>query len=262
MPKKKRSGTKMILMIGVVVLLILGVGGYFLVRSVQPETTQEKVVVTPVVKPEPKPQPEPEPQREEPALTESDVFPVEVTPGTDSDSDGLSDTEENTVYKTDPRMPDTDSDGFLDGNEVFHRYNPAATGTLLEQGIVVVQMGTAGSVNYSFMFPAIWETSADGDVFVLDAQTGQGFRISTTSKDSEQTFETWVSNMTALEDPLEGTTKNGLPMLSSQNQLMTYVDLGSAVLVMEYDTGTKARVDYLQTMQMMLNSVEVVSQEE
>jgi hypothetical protein len=47
-------------------------------------------------------------------------------------------------------------------------------------------------------------------------------------------------------------------MMSSENQLMTYVDLGSAVLIVEYDTGIKARVDYLQTMQMMLNSVEVV----
>ncbi len=259
-PKKKRSSTKIILIAGVVVLLVLGVGGYFLVKSVGnkvEEVVQVDEVVEVVPEPEPEPQPEPEPGPEPEAV---DPFAIEVSPGTDSDSDGLSDTEEKTVYGTNPRLPDSDADGFLDGNEVFHRYNPASTGTLLEAGVVVLEtatVGTSESIDYTFTYPGVWDASADGDVLVLDAQTGEGFRISSVTKNPEETLEAWVKNMTTLEDPLVGTTKNGLVMLSSQNQLMTYVDLGFAVLVMEYDTGTKARVNYLQTMQMMLNSVEV-----
>jgi len=45
--------------------------------------------------------------------------------------------------------------------------------------------------------------------------------------------------------------------VQSENQLWAYVDLGEAVLVVEYDTGIKTRIDYLQTFKMMLNSIEL-----
>ncbi len=41
------------------------------------------------------------------------------TQAQDSDGDGLSDADEMLVYGTDPRNPDTDSDGILDGAEGF-----------------------------------------------------------------------------------------------------------------------------------------------
>lgn len=263
--KKKHSGTKIILMVGVVVLILLSLGGYFLVTRVEDgeevapgfslgEVVDEVAEVEQVQEVEEAPEEEEEEEPEEVA----DPFAVEVTPGTDSDSDGLSDTEERTVYNTNPRLPDSDADGFLDGNEVFHRYNPSATGTLLEEGIVVRETATVGSLDYTFTFPAVWEASAEGDALVLDAQTGEGFRISAIEKDSDQTLALWVAQNVVLADSLTGVTKNGLPLIQSENQLMAYVDLGSAVLVVKYDTGTKGRVDYLQTMQMMLNSVEVV----
>lgn len=50
----------------------------------------------------------------------------------DSDNDGLFDREEVKVYKTDPLNPDTDGDGFLDGNEVRDGYNPNGAGRLYE----------------------------------------------------------------------------------------------------------------------------------
>jgi hypothetical protein len=63
--------------------------------------------------------------------------PVLPPGGLDSDSDGLTDVEEP-LYGTDVRNPDADSDGFLDGNEVFHLYNPAARSSvrLLDSGLV------------------------------------------------------------------------------------------------------------------------------
>lgn len=50
----------------------------------------------------------------------------------DSDDDGLFDREEVRVYKTNPLKPDTDGDGFLDGNEVKSGYNPNGAGKLFE----------------------------------------------------------------------------------------------------------------------------------
>ncbi len=49
---------------------------------------------------------------------------VKVESPIDSDSDGLSDTEELDIYHTDPNHPDTDQDGFLDGSEVKYNFDP------------------------------------------------------------------------------------------------------------------------------------------
>jgi len=101
------------------------------------------------------PAPAPSPTTEEPlSPAESMFFPPEVTEPTDSDQDGLSDEEEETlgtninnidtdndglfdreevkVYKTNPLVADTDGDGYLDGDEVKNGYNPNGAGKLYE----------------------------------------------------------------------------------------------------------------------------------
>lgn len=50
----------------------------------------------------------------------------------DTDDDNLSDREEIKVYLTDPLNPDTDNDGFLDGDEVRGGYNPSGPGYLID----------------------------------------------------------------------------------------------------------------------------------
>ncbi|CAN0478815.1 unnamed protein product, partial [Phaeothamnion confervicola] len=42
----------------------------------------------------------------------------------DSDGDGLYDSDETTVYLTDPANADSDGDGYDDGQEVFDGTNP------------------------------------------------------------------------------------------------------------------------------------------
>jgi lipoprotein-anchoring transpeptidase ErfK/SrfK len=43
--------------------------------------------------------------------------------GADADADGLRDVDE-AIYKTNPAIPDTDGDGFSDGEEVFNSFDP------------------------------------------------------------------------------------------------------------------------------------------
>lgn len=50
----------------------------------------------------------------------------------DSDGDELSDLVEVKIYQTDPLDPDTDNDGYLDGEEVKAGYNPKGSGKLLD----------------------------------------------------------------------------------------------------------------------------------
>ncbi|MDD5252189.1 MAG: hypothetical protein PHT12_06195 [Patescibacteria group bacterium] len=49
---------------------------------------------------------------------------------TDSDGDGLSDSEETQVYRTDSHNADTDGDGYLDGAEVKGGFDPNGPGKL------------------------------------------------------------------------------------------------------------------------------------
>jgi len=48
----------------------------------------------------------------------------------DTDRDGLTDKQEETTWKTDPNNPDTDGDGFLDGEEAKKGYNPNGEGKI------------------------------------------------------------------------------------------------------------------------------------
>ncbi len=47
-----------------------------------------------------------------------------VTAETDSDRDGITDFDEIVIYKTNPKIADSDGDGFTDGAEVLSGYNP------------------------------------------------------------------------------------------------------------------------------------------
>ncbi len=260
---KKRSSTKMIIIGGLVGITLLSLGGWYAVTLVsEPEpvvvATPVKTTTRPVVVVPDKPVETVVPDKKvEPA---ADPFATKVTPGVDSDSDGLSDTEEKQVYKTNYRLPDSDSDGFLDGNEVFHRYNPNGTapGTLIGAGLVVLYEGQAGYELYQFSYPTVFEMETSAKGVVLDAQTGEGFRVEAVTKSGSIDLKNWVEDEIGIEDYVEDSTKTGLPLIQSDNLLVAYIDLGTGVLVFTYDTGTKARVDYLQTMKMMINSVELI----
>jgi len=263
--KKNTSHTKKLLMIGGVFVFLLALAGYLVVLSTKPAPEQQQVVQT--TRPTPETQVEPEEVPETPPVEEEEpeveevpeVFPVETIPGVDSDSDGLTDVEETEVYGTHPKLPDTDSDGFLDGNEVFHRYNPAGTapGTLFESGLVKEYVGAYQETSYQFYLPSVWKVNDTDDIFVLEVPTGEGFLIGFQAKQADQALKDWVSENTILEDGIVGSTKNGLGLVQAENQLTAYVDLGTGVMIFTYDTGIKTRIDYLQSFQMMLNSVTV-----
>lgn len=56
-------------------------------------------------------------------VTALEIIDIPTGP-VDSDSDGLSDNEERDIFRTDPIHPDTDNDGYLDGNEVKYKFDP------------------------------------------------------------------------------------------------------------------------------------------
>jgi hypothetical protein len=265
--KKKMAGsTKAILVAGVVLLLgLAGIGAYVWISTRPPEVPTEPELPTRPEEPSVPEEPEQPEEPEEPTEPEEPEtpFPTELSPGRDTDSDGLTDLEE-VLYGTNARLPDTDADGFLDGNEVFHRYNPRGTapGTLLESGLVKEYAAPSAYTTY---YPAAWSPRAVADnalAIVLVAPSGETVTLSAESKDSTMTLSDWFNAAnpgSSASDLLASTTKNGYPSLTAQDQLTAYLDLGPSVVTISYQITVKPTIDFLLTFQMMVNSVTAVS---
>ncbi len=136
---------------GVVLLAILGVGGYLawqqfgkgrgaavneVVNTPQTSNVNEGLTV-PEVTPEPEvpvpPVTPPVLDSDGDGLTDAEEATLGTDPAkSDTDDDGLNDREEVQIYRTNPLNPDTDGDTYLDGSEVQNGYNPNGPGRLFE----------------------------------------------------------------------------------------------------------------------------------
>ncbi|MEK7473661.1 MAG: fibronectin type III domain-containing protein [Patescibacteria group bacterium] len=187
------------------------------------------------------------------------VAPTLPPGGLDSDSDGLSDLEE-AVFGTDARVPDTDRDGFLDGNEVFHLYNPAAAAPvrLLDSGLVVPFVSPAG---WSMYVPKSWTATPDeNDGSRATIRTGQGevFRVSIEDNPGEQSLADWYATRHAgvvssqLRDIL---TKGGLVGLLGPDRLDAHFAWDGKILALTYDNAEKPFINFRTTYEMLMNSL-------
>jgi methionine sulfoxide reductase heme-binding subunit len=61
----------------------------------------------------------------------------------DSDLDGLTDEGEKQIFKTNPTLPDTDGDGFLDGAEILNHTNPLDYADPIGKGIANLSNGVS-----------------------------------------------------------------------------------------------------------------------
>lgn len=247
---KSRVPIWMWALIAVLVLFILAAIGYVVLGRAQPQP-----VVAPVVE-----------QVKPPVVQEVPVVPVVEAPrepelSKDSDSDGLSDIEER-MYGTDYRNPDTDGDTFLDGNEVFHLYDPlgVAPSTLLDTG--AVKVFTAEQFPFSVYYPTTWKVQADAANALVTFTSPNIVSIAATwsVKAEGATIEDWiVANVddAELRTMQVSYTKQGYYTLRSADDLVAYIDIGGMVYVITYDLSSSKEISYTQTFAMMVNSLTI-----
>lgn len=247
---KKTSGSKrrVLIIVGAAVLVVMLIAATIVVLADKLSNKKEAEVpvvtvpepVTPVVT-----GPTPEP------------FKLEPVAGRDTDSDGLSDIEER-MFGSNTRLPDTDRDGFLDGNEVFNQYDPLRTSPakLLER--YVVKKFEDASIGWTFLYPSLWGVAVKSDEagkmsVLVTIASGEIMEFSAESKtNSELTLEDYVNGETDFEFTK---TKSGLPMATEQSQMKTYIDLGDDVLAASYSLNGKNTIDFVSSFQMILNSI-------
>lgn len=183
---------------------------------------------------------------------------VEETNAKDTDSDGLTDVEE-LLYGTNFREPDSDKDSFLDGNEVFHRYHPLglAPATLLDTGAVKVFEDSL--YPFTIYYPSTWSTVLnESDTAVTFRSARQAtIDVEWEEKDVDETLAQWYeANQPSSRGEMKGIlTKEGYYGLTTSDDRTAYLDVGEAVITLTYDLGSRIQVEYLQTFQMMVNSL-------
>jgi len=92
-----------------------------------------------------------------PKVLKDQVNTVDALRFRDTDKDSLTDFDELYVYSTSPYLPDTDSDGILDGDEVKRNQNPnCAEGKdcSLSPDMAVISANTSSTLNPLFVAPA------------------------------------------------------------------------------------------------------------
>ncbi|MBI4133400.1 hypothetical protein HY478_02185 [Candidatus Uhrbacteria bacterium] len=243
-PQKKK--VPVLLIVGIAFLVVIGVGGFFFLQSLKPKSPPQVAInVTP---PTPLPPVNVAPPPPPPPLP-----PAPIRPGIDTDSDGLTDVEETTIYNSNPRNPDTDGDSFIDGNEVFHLYDPTrgANATLADSPAMQEFVNTDATV--SLLMPKAW----------LERQTphpsGFEFSIAPDGSSISLDFTTQEASEIAASDPASTfgpfTSKGGYEGLRSTDRRKVILDLPVIGVSVSYDLGSGRTIEFLRTFEMIVNSV-------
>ncbi len=251
-------------------VLLLGGASFFVLSPYifKKPAARPKVVTPPPVKIAPvTPKPG---EGEMPATTTPEVseIPAEEIPtmwqsALDSDGDGLTDDEELT-YSTDQNKPDTDEDGFLDGHEVFHLYNPQGKTPvrLLDTGSVKIYKNTAK--NYEIYYPSPWS------VQVVDEKEGEAIFMSPTGEFIQILVEENPQKLPIVNWYLEQSpgvpvgkletfvTKSNLDGIKSPDLLNAYFSSNSEVYIISYNIGARVRATFYRTFEMTLNSFRII----
>lgn len=184
-------------------------------------------------------------------------------PGVDTDQDGLSDVEENSVFTTSINKLDTDTDNYADNTEVWNLYNPIGAGLLKDSGLVNVYKNK--TYQYSILYPKNWrledETNGDNVMFFSNIE---GFiQIITQVNNNNQSLAQWYAGMNNLSETMDLTvltTTSGLEVLYSPDGLTAYVlDLHNKknIYVITYSPGQNNKLDFIGTFKMMVNSLTI-----
>jgi len=180
----------------------------------------------------------------------------------DSDNDQLTDEEED-LYGTEKRKPDTDEDGYIDGQELINLFNPKAAGASFLATSGLVNQYTNPIFNYEILHPSAWlarPTDQSLSEVIFQSTTGEYIEVLVQDNPDKLDLVQWYLKQSPLADLNQlkrQVTKQGYDELISPDQLTHYlVDKNNPdkVYVLSYNIGNKTRVNFLTTFQTMLAS--------
>jgi hypothetical protein len=191
--------------------------------------------------------------------------PINYTGSLDTDADKLTDLEED-MYQTEKRSPDTDGDGFLDGEELINGYNPKMAGDSKLETSGLVNRYTNPIFNFEILYPASWLARPEDQslkVVLFMTSTEEFMKISVEDNLEKLDLVNWYLRLSPGADLnlLEKiTTKKGYEALASPDKLTYYIldpNTQDKVYAINYNIGTLNEINFSTTLQMMIGSFTV-----
>lgn len=253
--KKSKQKVPVVLIIGILFLVVVALGGYLVLRSVAPPAAP--LATSP---PAPSPTPTPTPPPAPTPVPTPPPAPEPIRPGSDTDSDGLTDVEETSVYGSNPNNPDTDGDSFIDGNEVLHLYDPTRPSPAkLDSNPAMTTY--AGALPVRFLLPEAWATLPAGgpaegsDRVQFTLSTGELFKVQAISMTAGTDVASEAAKLFPDETFDRFRSKSGYDGLENGNRRIVVVAIPGHWVSFVYDLGSARTIEYLRTFEMMVNSV-------
>lgn len=191
-----------------------------------------------------------------------------LTQGNDADGDTLTDTEER-LYGTDPNKPDTDGDGFFDGEELKKLFDPTiATASHLDSSILT-HAYTNKTFKYRLLYPAAWvakAVNASEREVIFTSATGEFISLSV--EDNPQSLsplDWYVTKQDPGVNPAQlqsrvGETWTGIIGMDGRTvYFMRKSEKGAGstaplMYTLQYNVNSKTEVNFISTFQMMVQS--------
>lgn len=262
--KKRKFSLVPIIVFGAIILILGGSGAgvyfIFLKPSKPALITKPEVVAPKIVEKE---EEEIVEKKEEISATSTKEEIVEeegIKIAADIDGDGLTDVEEK-VYGSDTTNPDTDKDGFLDGHEVFHLYNPVGLSPVRLLDTSAVKEYTNQELQYQIYFPAPWSVKVLSGTAVFNSNTGEFIEVLIEKNENNLPIISWYLSQAPgvrVGDLATFVTKSNLDGIKSPDRLTAYFTKNGLVYIISYNIGTKKDINYNRTFEMMLNSLKIL----
>lgn len=180
------------------------------------------------------------------------------TPSQDPDHDQLSEAEE-VLYNTQSTLPDTDNDGFLDGHEVFHLYNPSGTSPEKLEPAGLVQRYSSPTLGFEILYPRSWVVNPEAGERTIVFQAGDGEAIKLMIVENLEKLElnAWLSqHQPEVQTSPWTSNKASLTALVAQDGHTIYLASGTNIFALSYSPQVEPP-RYLRTLEMMANSLSV-----
>lgn len=192
--------------------------------------------------------------------TPEPVQPERTTPQSsqDYDGDGLTDVEEET-YSTQVDKPDTDQDGYLDGNELGSLYSPIKPKQKLETSGLVKKYANS-KFGYMIFYPAVWnqeELDSNGETVMFTSETTEFIEVIVQENlTGINNIRAWYLGQIQGTDPskISNIMVGNLVGVRSSDKMNIYFMKDNLIYTLSYNINLKETANFMKTFEMMVKS--------
>jgi len=180
---------------------------------------------------------------------------VDFLPASDLDNDGLSDLEEG-IYKTDKNNPDTDGDGYNDGQEVVNVYDPISAGLAKLFNSDLMNTYVDIHSRFNLIYPRDWQTKKDDNNIYFYTSTEEFIAVISAETDKDYiNLEEWYFGQ--FGENAAGEQKfeiDGIKAIRAKDGLGVYAIIGENIYSFIYNIGLRNDTNFLTTFNMIIKS--------